>query len=270
MLPSGEHLVGTKFGVLKCGSVRRKPPGEQWSRRETVEARGAKWNFDVGAETGTHEQPGPLLESTVQRGDSNGASHLHIPHNLAVTCLKFVDKECTRKRSGVELSGLTSAELLDARHVRRPVGGSSHSRECKSYQDAWDESRRTASAEEAKRGIVGDPDTRPLDPSGSSLDPEPKRTKTTSVTDNDPNRQQRFEKCVSREYSIDNVLEKMQYCLVTRVHTTNHSCHSTSTSWRSEAPIILPTPVGPSQHPQSPVPVRGEAGGWLTDAQKST
>ena len=61
----------------------------------------------------------------------------------------------------------------------------SHTRECKSYQDAWDESRRTASAEETKRGLVGDPDTRPLDPSGSSLNPKPKRTKTTSVTDNE-------------------------------------------------------------------------------------
>ena len=60
----------------------------------------------------------------------------------------------------------------------------SHTRECKTYQDAWDESRRTASAEEAKRGIVGDPDTRPLDPSSSSTDPNPKRPKTTSVTDN--------------------------------------------------------------------------------------
>ena len=53
------------------------------------------------------------------------------------------------------------------------------------YQDAWDESRRTASAEEAKRGIVGDPDTRPLDPSSSSTDPNPKRSKTISVTDNE-------------------------------------------------------------------------------------
>ena len=47
----------------------------------------------------------------------------------------------------------------------------SHTRECKTYQDAWDESRRTAAAEEAKRGIVGDPDTRPLDPSSNSTDP---------------------------------------------------------------------------------------------------
>ena len=66
-----------------------------------------------------------------------------------------------------------------------PGPGKSHTRECKTYQDAWEGSRRTASPEEAKRGIVGDPDGRPLDLSGSSLDPEPKRTKTTSVTDNE-------------------------------------------------------------------------------------
>ena len=56
---SDEHLVGTKYGLLKCRSVRRKPPGEQWSRRGTVEARGTKWNFDVGVDTGI---PGPPLE----------------------------------------------------------------------------------------------------------------------------------------------------------------------------------------------------------------
>ena len=66
-----------------------------------------------------------------------------------------------------------------------PGPGKSHARECKTYQDAWEDSRRTASAEEARRGIVGDPDTRPLDPSSSSTDPNPKRSKTTSVTDND-------------------------------------------------------------------------------------
>ena len=66
-----------------------------------------------------------------------------------------------------------------------PSPGMSHTRECKTHQDAWDESRRTASAEEAKRRIVGDPDTRSLDPSSSSTDPNPKRSKTTSVTDNE-------------------------------------------------------------------------------------
>ena len=69
--------------------------------------------------------------------------------------------------------------------MRLPVQGKvTHTRECKTYQDAWDESRKTAS-EEAKRGIVGDPDARPLDPSSSSTNPNPKRSKTTSVTDNE-------------------------------------------------------------------------------------
>ena len=44
---SDEHLVVTKHGLLKCRSVRRKSPAEQWSRRETIEAQGTKWNFDV-------------------------------------------------------------------------------------------------------------------------------------------------------------------------------------------------------------------------------
>ena len=46
-----------------------------------------------------------------------------------------------------------------------PGAGKPHTRQCKTYQDAWDESHRTAPAEEAKRGIVGDLGTRPLDPS---------------------------------------------------------------------------------------------------------
>ena len=54
---SDEHLVGTKHGLLKCRSVRRKPPGEQWSRRETVEARGTKWNFDVEMDSGVSGPP---------------------------------------------------------------------------------------------------------------------------------------------------------------------------------------------------------------------
>ena len=66
------------------------------------------------------------------------------------------------------------------RACETPGPGKSHTRECKTYQDAWEDSRRTASAEEARRGIVGDPDT-----SSSSTDLNPKRSKTTSVTDND-------------------------------------------------------------------------------------
>ena len=73
---SDEHLVGTKFGVLKCRSVRRKPPGEQWSRRETVEARGTKLNFDVGVHTGI---PGPPLESRRDEEMPSATVHREIP-----------------------------------------------------------------------------------------------------------------------------------------------------------------------------------------------
>ena len=41
---SDEHPVGAKFGVLKCSSVRRKPPGEQWSRRQ--KNRGSRYELE--------------------------------------------------------------------------------------------------------------------------------------------------------------------------------------------------------------------------------
>ena len=65
---SDEHLVGTKHGLLKCRSVRRKPPGEQWSRRETIEVRGTKWNFDVDMDSGI---PRPTLEPRRDEGVRN-------------------------------------------------------------------------------------------------------------------------------------------------------------------------------------------------------
>ena len=59
---SDEHLVGTKFGLLMCRSVRRKPPGERWSR-ETVEARNGflMWKW-------TLEYLGPPLEPRRDEG----------------------------------------------------------------------------------------------------------------------------------------------------------------------------------------------------------
>ena len=73
---SDEHLVGTKQGLLKCRSVHRKPPGEQWSRRETVESRGPTWNFDVEMDSGIS---GPLLLHVqmkgCQRRRTGGDSH---------------------------------------------------------------------------------------------------------------------------------------------------------------------------------------------------
>ena len=73
---SDEHLVGTKHGLLKCRSVRRKPPGEQWSRRETIEARGTKWNFDVEVDSGI---PGPTLKPRRDEGMSTATAPMEIP-----------------------------------------------------------------------------------------------------------------------------------------------------------------------------------------------
>ena len=185
---SDEHLVKTKHGLLKCRSVRRKPPGEQWSRRETVEARGTKWNFDVAMDSGIS---GPPVASRPVEGMSTATTKGEIPkvpppapppeEHVPGMRGQGVHAKALRIRAFWSEIGRTPGCLA----CETPGPVKSHTRECKSHQDGWDESRRTASAEEAKRGIVGDPDTRPLDPSGSSLDPEPKRTKTTSVTDNE-------------------------------------------------------------------------------------
>ena len=73
---SDEHLVVTKHGLRKCRSVRRKPPGEQWSRRETIEARGTKWNFDVETDSGI---PGPTLEPRRDEGMPTATAPMDIP-----------------------------------------------------------------------------------------------------------------------------------------------------------------------------------------------
>ena len=73
---SHEHLVRTKHGLLKCRSVRRKPLGEQWSRRETVEARGTKWNFDVENFSGVS---GPLFTSRPDEGMPTATAPTEIP-----------------------------------------------------------------------------------------------------------------------------------------------------------------------------------------------
>ena len=67
--------MGTKHGLLKCRSVRRKPPGEQWRRRETIEARGMKWNFDVEMDSGI---PGPTLEPRRDEGMPTAAAPMEI------------------------------------------------------------------------------------------------------------------------------------------------------------------------------------------------
>ena len=73
---SDENLVGTKHALLKCRSVRRKPPGEQWSRRETDEARGTKWNFDVEMDSGVS---GPPVTSRPDEGMPTATTREEIP-----------------------------------------------------------------------------------------------------------------------------------------------------------------------------------------------
>ena len=73
---SDEHLVGTKHSLLKCRSVRRKPPGLQWSRRESIEARGTKWSFDVEMDSGI---PGPTLEPRRDKGMPTATEPMESP-----------------------------------------------------------------------------------------------------------------------------------------------------------------------------------------------
>ena len=121
---SDEHLVWTEFGLLKSKSLRRKPPGAQWSRRETVEARETKWNFDVERDSGVS---GPPMAARPDEGMPTVMAQERFPQYLRLhlrqksTCLKCEVKECTRKHSGSEPSGQKSAELLDAWHVRHLV-----------------------------------------------------------------------------------------------------------------------------------------------------
>ena len=66
----------SEWNIDKCRSVRRKSPGEQWSRRETVEARGTKWNFDEEMDSGI---PGPTLELRRDEGMPTATAPMEIP-----------------------------------------------------------------------------------------------------------------------------------------------------------------------------------------------
>ena len=160
-------------------SVRRKPLAEQWSRRETIEARGTKGNFDVDMDVGT---PGPILEPRQDEGMPTATALMDIPaeppsapppeEQVPELRGQGVHAKALRIRAFWSEIGRTPG----CPACETPGPRKSHTRECKTYQDAWEGSRRTASAEEARRGTVGDPDTPPLDPSSSSTDPNPKRS----------------------------------------------------------------------------------------------
>ena len=102
--------MGTKLGLLKCRSVRRKPLGEKWSRRETLDARVRgvilmwRWTLE--------------FQFRWKRDDVTRFRQPDLLHNMTVKNVCYVVKECTRKHSESELADPTQTELLDVLHAR--------------------------------------------------------------------------------------------------------------------------------------------------------
>ena len=116
-----------------------------------------KWTLEYLDHLRLHVQ---MKECRQRWHGENFPQYLHLHLRQKNTCLKCEVKECTRKHSGSVLSGQKSVRTPGCPACETPGLVKSHTRECKTYQDAWDESRR-------------------------STDPNPKRSKTTSVTDNE-------------------------------------------------------------------------------------
>ena len=157
--------------------------------------------------------PGPTLEPRRDEGMPTGAAPMEIPtvpppppeEQVPEIRSQGVHAKALRIRAFWSEIGRTPGCAT----YETPGPGKSHTRECKTFQDALEDSRRTASAEETRRGIVGDPDTRPLNPSSSSTDPNPKRSKTTSVTDNDSLANQMDEDNFQRGQATSHQLESV-------------------------------------------------------------
>ena len=68
-------LCDFRLGTVAT-SDHETPLTEQWSRRETIEARGTKWNFDVEMDSGI---PGPTLEPRRDEGMPTATAPMEIP-----------------------------------------------------------------------------------------------------------------------------------------------------------------------------------------------
>ena len=138
---SDEHLVGTKFGLLRCRSLHREPLGEQWSRRETGEARGTKWHFVVEMDVGVPASVVPPRLEAIPTGLRPALSPRHDSQESEMRGLG-VDAMAIRIRAFWCAVGRTpGCPAFETRGL-----GDSDTRECKTFQDAWEESRRTATA----------------------------------------------------------------------------------------------------------------------------
>ena len=199
--------------------------------RETVEARGTKWNFDVEMDSGisgphvtsrpdqgmptatareeipTVAPPAPPPEEHVPeiRVHSNsGGGDVAAKTKMVIYDPTYADPAKTKVIGKVvrytNILEVPIPDLLNEDGKLIETGQiiiAQKLQECKNdiygTMVSWGHCVTSkdryitivSTAEEAKRGIVGDPDTRPLDPSSSSTDPNPKRSKTTSVTNNE-------------------------------------------------------------------------------------
>ena len=99
--------------------------------------------------------------------------HLYLRNNPRVKNLCYEIKECTRRHLRSKARGSEIGRTLGCLACETHGPRKSHTRECKRFQDVSEESRRAATAEEVKRGIVVDPYARALDLSSSSTDVKP-------------------------------------------------------------------------------------------------
>ena len=136
---SDEHVVGTKHGLLKCRSVRSKPPGEQWSRRENGRSSRAKWNSDVEMDSGT---PGPTLEPRRDEGMPTATAPTEIP-TVPLPAPLLEEHVPEMRGQGVHAKALRIRAFWSeigrapgCPACETPGPGKSHTRECKTYQDA--------------------------------------------------------------------------------------------------------------------------------------
>ena len=124
----------TKYGLLKCRSVRRKHPGEQWSLRETVEARGTKWNFDVEMDSWLHV----TMKRCRQRWHGEKfPQYLHLHPSPEEHVPEMRGQGVYTKALKIRAFWSEIGRTPGCPACETPGPGKYHTRECKTYQDAW-------------------------------------------------------------------------------------------------------------------------------------
>ena len=129
--------------------IKRTFAWYEWSRCETIEARDTKWNFDVEKDTGVQA---PVERRRQEEIPTAPADEPPPQHDSGGSVLRGqgVHAKALRIRASWSEVGRTPG----CSACETPGPEESHTRECKLFQDVWEESRRTVTAEEVQRGIV--------------------------------------------------------------------------------------------------------------------